>query len=968
MKTILQISFLLLLALLPSLLHAQATGSISGTVSDERGAAIFDAIIRIQGSQSITTSDEEGRFIFQNLDAGAYTLTAASEGFDTLITANVRVTANQITKLKLILIEIDNGFSIDTDIAIIGERPGLEDIQTGELITSDQIRNRGEKTIQGLIGTSIGVVMDERGSKINVRGSRDTESMTVIDGVQTLNPIDGTSKANVPTSMINEIAVITGGIGAEYGGITSAVFVVTTKTGTKKYSGSVEAITDEVITKLGSTTKQGYNLYNITFGGPLIPTDSMASVINFYGSFERVYNRISGPSWAFNNLPLLFPGGKVNDDDFSSYSYTGRLNVNLDEIKNSKIPIRLRFGASVYNSKGRFYSTSNVLALDPVTNELTTNSHRNGILDNDDYQFYGRLTHTISNKFFYEIQASYFKYNNAEYDPLFGDNVYLYGDTNHNPAATVQGSFGGLDPNLASLFATYGTVRNFYQKMDISYIGGKADATWTIFSKNYGEHEVKFGLEYKYNTLRKMTLFPSPLADLTIEAKDRWYGTNQGSLNSYGYNIIDVPTGTTIATGTDADGTGEKHPITGGFYIRDKVSFSDFNFNGGIRVDFLDVNDEVLKDISYDVTGPDGEIASPDDFTQSKPTIEISPRLGFSFPVTENTIFVAQYGKMIQMPQLNLLYVSKETLRRFLSTSLQDVVENSSLKPTKVTQYEIGIKHQAGDYVDLGVSAFYKESTDLIGAGRVEGPPTRIPNGFATYLNNDFAIARGLDFYLSMRNYNRFSVDIAYTLAFSSGTGSDFNSKFLLANNLDPTTGQTLPRFVYALDYDQRHTGSINMDYRFGASDVPEGWVGDLLQNFGANLLFTFNSGRPYQRKQPSSSATGTGVGELPLSAKNEVYTDWRYRVDLRVDKTVNIWKTNLNFNIYVINLLNTEIINAVYPATGSPDDNGFTQTPTGSSRYETNAFFREYWKERVSVRGNWGPPRQIRFGIRLSF
>ncbi|HEX2788659.1 MAG TPA: TonB-dependent receptor, partial [Ignavibacteria bacterium] len=946
--------FIFSLLFIPSISFAQSTGSIGGTVLDENSVPLPGASVRIEGTNSGAITDDEGKYIILNVDVGTYNVEASYVGYTAVKQTGVRVSVDQRSEVNF---QFTSGITTE-EIVVEAPRKGIDVEQSGRIVTSDQIDNSGIRGINNIVSKTAGVVQDERGGAINVRGGRTNETIVIVDGVQTTNPLDGTNRANVPNSLLQEISVLTGGFGAEYGNVLSGVINVSTKGGTDRFTGSVEAITDELITKMGNTRKQGYNLYNVTLGGPLIPTKDLARVVNFYGSFERVFQRINGPSWAFNNLQKLYPGGVVNDDDFSSYSYNGRLNFNLSEIKDSKIPIDLRFGASIFNSRQRAFSTANVIAVDPVTGLMSTNSDRNGVQVNDDYQFFGRFIHNVSNKFFYELQGSYYKYYNEEFDPLFGDNVYLYGDTNYNPAATVQGSGGAADPNLASLFNYKGTIRNLYQKLDISYIGGKMDATWAILTKSYGDHEIKFGAEYKYNTLKKMQVTPSPLADLTVDARDRWWGTNQASLNTYGYAITDAPTGTVIATGTETDGTQEKHPLTGGFYIRDKVSFSDFNFNGGLRIDFLDVNDEVLKDITYDVMGPDGEIASPDDFTQSKATVEVSPRLGFSFPVTDRTIFVAQYGKMIQMPQLNLLYVSKETLRRFLSTSLQDVVENSSLQPTKVTQYEIGVKHQAGDYIDMGITAFYKESTDLIGAGRVEGPANRIPNGFATYLNNDFAIARGMDFYLSMRRYNRLAVDLAYTLAFSSGTGSDFNSKFLLANNLDPTTGQTLPRFVYPLDYDQRHTGSLNMDYRFGSTDVPKGFAGEILKNFGINVLFTFNSGRPYQRKQPSTSATGTGVGELPLSSKNEVYTDWRYRVDLRIDKTVDIWKTSLNFNIYVINLLNSEIINAVYPSTGTPNDNGFLQTPTGASRYETNAFFREYWQERISVRGNWGPPR----------
>ena len=342
----------------------------------------------------------------------------------------------------------------------------------------------------------------------------------------------------------------------------------------------------------------------------------------------------------------------------------------------------------------------------------------------------------------------------------------------------------------------------------------------------------------------------------------------------------------------------------------------------------------------------------------------VSPRLGFSFPVTDKIIFVAQYGKMVQMPQLNLLYVNQETLRRFLSTALQDVIENSSLTPTKLTQYEVGFKQQVGDYINLGITAFYKESVDLIGAGRIKATPDgKVPVGFVAYMNTDFAISRGLDFYFSMRRMNRLAVDIAYTLSYASGTGSDAFSKFSLAND----TRQELPYFVYPLDYDQRHTGNINLDYRFGETDVPDGFFGHVLKNLGLNVLFSFNSGRPYQKRDVANTATGTS-GDIAYSAKNEVYKKWNFRLDMRLDKTVNIWKTYWNFYVYVINVLNTEIVNYVFPGTGKPDDNGYLQTPDGANKYATDPIFRMLWPERIKFFSNWGPPRQVRFGINITF
>ncbi len=658
-----------------------------------------------------------------------------------------------------------------------------------------------------------------------------------------------------------------------------------------------------------------------------------------------------------DKVPIIVPNGNIKDDESGNWSYNGRFNINLNEIKNAKLPIILKFGTSVNLNRSRVFYGGNVLE----------NSSRNPVLESDDYQYFARLIHNVTSKFFYEAQFSYFRTYSEQSDPSLGSNVQWYGDTNHVPGLNAyyqslgiqnaQGKGLSTDPATSYLYNMPNTIIDAYQRLDLSYLGGKVDATWALLTKKFGEHEIKFGGEYKYNTLKRETINPIVLSDLSISNPfDRWYGTNQARFKGYGYNIVDPFTGVTIADGSDA-----KHPIIGGMYIRDKISFSDFNFNGGIRVDFLDVNDKILKDIN-DLVGPDGLLISGDEFTQSKMNWYVSPRLGFSFPVTDKTVFHAQYGKMVQMPQLTYLYVSQPTLQRFFATSLQDVIENSSLQPTKLTQYEIGLKQQVGDVIDMGVTAFYKESTDLIGAARVFASST-VPVPFVTYENIDFAISRGFDFYLSMRRMNRVAINVAYTLAYASGTGSDPNSKFSLANNPQ----QELPMFVYPLDYDQRHTGAINLDYRFGENDIPKGFVGAVLKNLGLNLDFSFNSGRPYTRREASQTATGTG-SDIILSAKNEVYRDWNYQLDLKLDKTVSIWKTNWNFYIYCINVLNTEIVNNVFNDTGIPDNNGFLTTATGASRFETDPVFAKLWPERINFFTNYGPPRQVRFGINVNF
>ncbi|MEI7484010.1 MAG: TonB-dependent receptor [Ignavibacteriota bacterium] len=980
-NTILRIISLFLftfLLILPISVFAQSTGSIGGRVTDvKNGSPLGGAVIKIEGSNMGAIADDNGEYVILNVDVGSYTLLGSFMGYETKKVTGVRVSVDGRSKANF---ELGTGSEITTDVVVIeAERKGIDVEQSGRIIETENIKNSGTRGITNIVSKTAGVVQDERGGSINIRGGRSNESVIIVDGVETTNPLDGSSRAFVPNNLLQEITVLTGGFGAEYGNVLSGVINVSTKSGTSKYSGSVEAITDEFAGRWIDTKSQGYNLYNVNLGGPLIPTKELAQVLNVFLSYEKTFQRITIGSWVLDRLPTIVPNGTLKDNEQGTQSFNGRFNVNLSELKGGKIPVNLRFGATYNLTNGRVLYGSNIYnsidgnPLSSTYGQVLSNSNRNPVTTGIDQQYFGRISVTPSPKFFFELQGSYFKSYSEQADPIFGDQITHYGDTIYNPLLTKYGLRNGqtigTDPNTSYLYQRLGNVIDVYQKLDVSYFSSKIDATWALLSKNYGDHEVKFGGEYKYNTLRRLTINPAATADQTVQnVLDRYYGTNMARLKTYGYTIYDQFNGVTTLVADENNkevGTAAKHPITGGFYVRDKVSFADFNFNGGVRVDFFDVNDKVFKSLATDIVGPDGLVATADDFTDSKMDFFVSPRLGFSFPITDKIIFVAQYGKMVQLPQLNLLYVNQATMQRFLSTALQDVIENSSLKPTKLTQYEIGFKQQVGDYINLGVTAFYKEAVDQIGAGRIKATTDgKVPVGFVTYLNNDFSISRGFDFYLSMRRWNRMSVDLAYTLSYATGTGSDPFSKTSLAN--DAT--QELPQFVYPLDYDQRHTGSVNFDYRFGGDeDVPKGFMGKVLRNAGMNFLFSFNSGRPYTARTVSNTATGT-AGDYVLSAKNELYRDWNFRLDFRVDKTVPVWKTNWNFYVYVINLLNTEIINNTFDGTGKPNDNGFLNTPTGASRYENDPVFRKLWPERVNFLSNYGPPRQVRFGVNISF
>ncbi len=961
----LKLSLLLLITILFSIntkIYSQTTGSIGGVVLDTKdNGPLPGATVKIVGTNRGAITDDQGNYLILNMDVGSYDVEASYIGYDPLVVKGVKVSVDTKTRTDFSLAQTTEGIKTET-IEIEAERKGIDVYQSGRLVGEEQIQNSGIQGIRNIASKTAGVVTDERGTTLNIRGGRSDENLIVVDGVSTTNPVNGLSTAFVPNSLIQELAVLTGGFGAEYGNALSGVINVSTKNGTSNYSGQMEVITDEFNGDWDNTTNQGYNLYNFTLGGPLIPTKELGNIINFYGAVERQYLAVTNPSWVADQL---FTDGVIPNFNTQLWSYSGRLNFNLTELPGGKFPINFKFGALVTDINQRNFRQS----------QFATNAGRNPLQQIRDNQFFGRAIQNISSNFFYELQVNYYKSNDELGDPFFLADWFAYGDTNSNPTLMAiqrssgsprQGTALGTDPSTSDVFSLDGSVYNLYRKTQLDYWGGRLDASYGLLTKKYGEHEIKFGGEYTYNTLSRVVLNPIAVANNPIDPSTGqtqlipqalWFGRDV-LLNSYGYDIRDQY-GNQIVSDQDIQ---PKNPIIASAYIRDKASFDDFTFNLGVRMDILDAQTDALIDPN-NLIHADGLLLSADDYEPSKTNVVFSPRLGFSFPVTDKTVFVAQYGQFVQIPPLEFLYINQLAFQYFFQNSVQNVAENSGLSPEKLTSYEVGFKQQVGDLIDLGLSAYYKETDDQIGITRIVGSST-VPSGYALYSNSDFSISRGLDFYFSMRRTHRLALDMNYTLLYASGVGSDPNQKFQLANNQEGI----LPKYTFPLDYDQRHTGNITADYRFGSTDVPQGFWGGVLSNMGLNMLFSWNSGRPYTTRLLPQNAFQLGLGGddgAATSTKNQVTTNWNLRFDLKLDKAFNIYKTNLDIYIYAINLFNSELVNTVYGSTGLPDDNGYLNTPTGNA---SNSVYKENYSERVKTITNWGTPRQVRVGARLSF
>ena len=114
------IIFVLLLLLMPALnASAAATGSLSGAVTDPKGALIAGATVTVLApatDQKFTaTTDQQGRYKVEDLPAGVYVVTVSAKGFTEARREGVTVADGQAAKLdvKLDVASIEAGVTVN---------------------------------------------------------------------------------------------------------------------------------------------------------------------------------------------------------------------------------------------------------------------------------------------------------------------------------------------------------------------------------------------------------------------------------------------------------------------------------------------------------------------------------------------------------------------------------------------------------------------------------------------------------------------------------------------------------------------------------------------------------------------------------------------------------------------------------------------------------------------------------------
>lgn len=922
-------------------------GKLSGTITDAAtGEPLIGANVVIANSTMGSAADINGEYFILNITPGTYSVVVSYVGYQ-------QQTFTDITIVPGVTFELNAQLSMGIDlgeIVVSGKKLFEENAtNTVKVVDAEAINRLPVKGIENIASLQAGVAKaDGSGgadgnATLNVRGGRGKEVLYIVDGVVQNDPMYGSNYSQVSNAAIDQISFQVGGYEAKFGQAQAGIINVTTKSGGVDYKVYADALTSSF------TDNYGYNLYTASLSGPIIPGNGNHTI---FISAERGWFLDADPTY----IDMYFGStGKTYeykpDNSSGVWRFTGKTNHALSESFN------LTLGANVNTRNQRLY-----------THDYTkNNSLHNPIRNTDVYSFSTKLSNNLSASSFWNLTLGFQNNAREEGDGVYFDDLDAYGDTLANPyminsqGEFVQGSTSARVIDDAGIFPAFGYVDDYYRKTDNQTLSGNFE-----FTSQIGDHLLEAGAGASYSIMRYYSMSPVDLAKnirsyyengILVPAKTREERYERENPYRYGYDLYGEKN-------SSSDSLAPNTPLLIHGYVQDRFELDDLVLNLGIRVDYFDSQAKILANPELPFGGGSNTKAFDDgDFVTKESEFHVSPRIGIGFPVTSTTVFHAQYGKFIQEPRLIDMYPLVRRLQLLRQTA-DFSLATGGIESEITTQYEVGFRQVLGDgLASLNLTAFYKNIEGLTNLqtqqffNEVGGETLE----YYTYTNADFGTVKGLAFSLNIPRLSYFSLSFDYTYSISEGTGSSSSSSFTAAfrNN----NGE-VPKVIAPLDFDQRHTGTLLLDFY-----IPKGELG-FMEMFDVNFLVSFASGRPYTPLESQDLTQGSTLWGSTSGYVNSTRGPGTFKVDMKMEKSFNLPGIGIvTPYLWIENLLDTENAVDVWRSTGSPYTTGFLASDNGKILSEANGEdWTEDYKSLERDPDNFGIPRLIKLGLKVNF
>jgi outer membrane receptor protein involved in Fe transport len=873
------------------LAYAGQTGKIAGRVVDaSTNEPLIGANVVIQGTTLGASTDLDGFYTINNIPPGTYTVVVNFIGYRRLVTTNVVVKIDLTTRVdaKLQLQAIEVG-----EVVVRAERPIVQKDLTSTSVTvsSDELRRIPTENVGQVINIQAGVVGG------HFRGGRSNEVAYLVDGVSVNDPYNNQRSIEIENTSIREMEVISGTFNAEYGQAMSGVVNIVTQEGSSKYRGSISAYTGDYVTSHTSTFPNVGRLTSLrtknvqaSLSGPAVLNNLSFFVTGRYYYDRgylygiRVYHVTDqAPTFPIAGDRSIYINHNTGDGAYvpmnpsRRYSFSGKLTYALGSLK-------FAYSALWDDTWNKYYDHSFAWTPDGIMNHYRT----------DLVQSF-QITHAPSANTFQTLKISYnsFKYKG-----------YLYEDP-YDPRY--------VDPDRGTPISNYtfrsgGNQADRYGRYSKTLIG-----QWSLTSQISSRHKVGVGAEARVHDIYSH--------GMTIMNRNTVETDSTGALIFVlGYPQLGAP-------GNQSYG---KKPIEFSAYVQDKVEYDNFIINAGVRFDYFNPESSYPLDLRNATKNPNFPNAGVMRNATSK--VQVSPRLGVSFPITDQGIIHFSYGHFFQIPSFENLYYNSDYLVT-PSSSLSNRIGNPDLEAQRTVMYELGLQQALFTNIGLDFTVYYRDIRNLLGMEIIN---TYEGFKYARFINRDYANVKGFILSLDRRFADYYGIKLDYTYQIAEGNASDPMSVYY-NNQTDPPIETN--KKVVPLDWDQRST--LNLSVTMGR---PGDWnVGAILQ---------YGAGFPYTEDIRVSNG---------LRFENGGIKPTTFNVDLRAEKTVSLGGYDITLFALIYNLLDRKNENNVNSASGRANIDLFTYL--AGPIYGLNTI-----EQYVNNPANFSAPRQLRLGLTVEF
>ena len=311
-KKLLALTICSLVCLVTPLLYGQATGSFSGTVSDNSGAVVAGAKVTVvaqaTNASRAALTDSTGHYLVPLLGAADYSVRVEATGFKTAEDKNVRLQVDEQRELDFKLVPGAVSTSVEvnaTELVVETSTPTLGQVITAEQVADLPLNGRNFVQLATLTpGTTSSTNPSSfftnaasseaatRGSfSLSAGGSREQQTDWLLDGNDNNQLDEGGIAIFSSIDDIQEFKVLTYNYPAEFGERAGPTVLVTTKSGSNQLHGSLfeffrntKLDADNYVTR--TQAKFNLNQFGGSLGGP-IKNDKTFFFFDYQAKMQR---------------------------------------------------------------------------------------------------------------------------------------------------------------------------------------------------------------------------------------------------------------------------------------------------------------------------------------------------------------------------------------------------------------------------------------------------------------------------------------------------------------------------------------------------------------------------------------------------------------------------------------------------------------------------------------------------------